>query len=105
MEAGYLFYQQTRKATDDITANETRKPSISNTYQNQSLFQNVENLSRNYARTGQQKFADPFEFHMKPNNFSYDGRNLGMLNTLKANATQDKADVITANPLKVVGFY
>jgi hypothetical protein len=104
-QAGYLFYQQTRKATDNIVANETRIPSYVKTYQNQALFQNTENLSRNYARVGQQKFADPFAFHMKPNDFSYDGRNLKMLNTLRMNATQDKPDVITVNPLRVVGFY
>jgi hypothetical protein len=104
-QAPYFFYQLSRNATDNIISNETRLPSISDTFQNRPQFQQVENISRNYARIGQQKFADPFVFHMKPNNFSFNGRKVAILDTLKFNAKRDKADVITVNPLRVVGFY
>ena len=43
---------------------------------------------------------------MKPNNMEYyDGRNLNIFNTLKQYATRDRPDIITINPLTVVGYY
>ena len=101
-----LFYNElNRRVKSEYDAENTRTSSIANTRQNEPEFQKAFNLSQNYARTGQQKFADPFAFHMRPNNFEFNGRNLGILNTLKQNAKKDYPDVITQTPLKVVGFY
>lgn len=102
---GTFFYELNRNSKYEQITDNTRMPSIANTTQNQPQFQQLENISRNYARSGQQKFADPFAFHMKPNHAYYDGRNLNILKTLAINSTRDYPDVITANPLKVVGFY
>lgn len=102
-----LFYNELYNiANKEQEARTTRIPSVANTYKNEPSFQQVENLSRNYARSGQQKFADPFAFNMKPNTMEYyDGRNLSIFNTLKQYAARDKPDVITVNPLTVVGYY
>jgi len=102
---GTFFYELNRNAKNENLAKNTSIPSIVNTYQNEPKFQQVENLSRNYARTRQQKFKDPFAFKSRPLDESYDGRNLHLLNTIRYNATKDYPDVITANPLKVAGFY
>lgn len=102
---GTFFYELNRNTRYQKLAKETTIPSVVNTYQNEPKFQLVANLSRNYARVGQQKFHDPFAFHMRPYDNYYDGRKLQVLNTLRHNATVDFPDVITANPLKVVGFY
>jgi hypothetical protein len=102
---GTFFYELDRNTRYENLTRETSIPSVVNTYQNEPQFQQLENVSRNYARTGQQKFQDPFAFKMRPNDFSYDGRNLHVLKTLRYNATKDYPDVITANPLKVAGFY
>jgi len=103
--APIFFNELNRNVKSEYLGENIRKPSIANTYQNEPLFQITQNLSRNYARVGMQKFADPFAFHMRPNNFSYDGRRVAVLDTLKVNATRDKPDVVTLNPLKVVGYY
>lgn len=102
-----LFYNELiNKANKQDEARNTRMPSLANTYKNEPSFQTVQNLSRNYARSGQQKFADPFAFNMKPNIMEFNnGRNLSIFNTLKQNATRDKPDVVTINPLSVVGYY
>lgn len=102
---GTFFYELNRNSKYENKANNTRIPSIANTYQNEPEFQKVENISRNYARVGQQKFADPFPIKSRPYDNYYDGRKLQILNTLKINATKDAPDVITKNPLKVVGYY
>lgn len=102
-----LFYNKLYKiANKEQESRTTRIPSVANTYKNNSEFQQVQNLSRNFARSGQQKYADPFAFNMKPNNMEYyDGRNLNIFNTLKQYATRDRPDIITINPLTVVGYY
>jgi hypothetical protein len=102
-----LFYNELFNiANKENEARNTRMPSVANTYMTDASFQTVENLSRNYARSGQQKFADPFAFNMKPNTMEYnDGRNLSIFKTLKEYAKRDKPDVITTNPLTVVGYY
>lgn len=82
-----------------------RLPSIANTYQNEPRFQTVENLSRNYARVGQQKYADPFAYKQRHLDWNYDGRILNIFRTLQANATKNFPEVITPTPLKVVGYY
>ena len=102
---GTFFNELKRNVKNEYDAKNTRRPSLANTYQNEPEFQRAFNLSRNYARTGQQKFQDPFAFHQRPNNFSYDGRKLAMLDTLKYNQKKDYPDVISKNYLKVVGFY
>ena len=102
---GTFFYELSRNVRSENKAENTRTSSVANTYQNLPQFQLVENLSRNYARKGQQKYADPFAYNQRMINWDYDGRNLNMLNTLRANAKKDYPDVITINPLKVVGFY
>lgn len=90
----------------EFTANNTRKPSVANTYKNEPSFQRVENLSRNYKRSGDAIYADPFPFHMKPSyNEYYNGRNLALLNTIIYNANKDKPDIITINPLTVIDYY
>lgn len=101
----FLFNDLIRNTKIEKLYKDTRKPSIANTYQNEPQFQQTENLSRNYMRTGNQKFADPFQFNSRPYYDEYDGRNLKILNTLKINANKDRPDIITLNPLKNIGFY
>ena len=103
--ASFFFNELNKNSKSEYNAENTRTSSIANTRQNEPQFQKLQNLSQNYARTGQQKFADPFAFHMRPNNFDFNGRNLAILNTLKQNEKKDFPDVITQTPLKVVGFY
>ena len=102
---GTFFYELNRITKYEQIAENTRMPSVANTTQNEPQFQNLFNLSCNYARTGQQKFADPFAFKTRLNNGYYDGRNLNVLKTLAINANRDTPDVFTTTPLKVVGFY
>jgi len=102
---GTFYNELNRIVKSEYDAENIRKPSLVNTYQNIPQFQQAENLSRNYARVGQQKFEDPFKFHARPLDENYDGRRLQILNTLKYNAKKDYADVKTANPLKVAGYY
>lgn len=102
---GAFFYELNRNSKYENKANNTRTPSIANTYQNEPQFQQLENISRNYARTAQQKFANPFPIKSRPYDNYYDGRNLQVLKTLAINANKDVPDVITKNPLKVVGYY
>lgn len=102
---GTFFNDLNRRVKSEYDAENTRMPSVANTYQNIPQFQQAENLSRNYARVGQQKFEDPFKFHARPLDENYDGRRLQILNTLKYNAKKDYADVKTVNPLKVSGYY
>lgn len=102
---GTFFYElNKRKTYEDIREN-TRTTSIANTYKNEPQFQALQNISMNYARTGQAKYADPFPIKSRPYNNYYNGRNLNILNTLLINANKDTPDVITKHPLKVVGFY
>lgn len=100
-----FFSELSRNIFYENQARETKSPSIANTYQNEPQFQLVENLSRNYARNGQQKFADPFAYKQRNLQWDWNGRNLQILNSLQANAKKDHPDVITVNPLKVVGYY
>lgn len=101
-----LFYTElNRIVNSEYLARNIPIPSVANTYQNQPKFQQLENISRNYVRVGQQKFADPFPIKSRPDTSFYNGRNLNILNTLLFNSNKDKPDVITINPLKVVGFY
>lgn len=102
---GTFFKELNRIKDYEFKAENTRMPSIANTNMNISQFQQAENLSRNYARTGQQKFEDPFAYKQRKLDWTYDGRKLDVLNTLKYNATKDSADVYTTVPLKVSGRY
>jgi hypothetical protein len=102
---GTFFNELNRNVNNENLAKNTRTPSLVNTYQNEPKFQQAQNLSCNYARIGQQKFKDPFAFHMRPYDNYYDGRILRILDTLKINAKKDYPDVKTANPLKVAGYY
>ncbi len=102
---GTFFNELNRIKNYEMKAENTRSDSIANTYQNIPQFQIVENLSRNYARKGQQKFEDPFAFHQKPLPTKENGRNLDILNTLKFNQNKDHPELITINKLKVAGFY
>lgn len=102
---GTFFKELNRNVKNEFNAENTRIPSIANTYINEPQFQKVQNLSRNYMRSGNAKYADPFEFHMRRNDFDYDGRKLQMLDTLKMNASTDKPDVISKYHLNVVGYY
>lgn len=87
----------------------TRIPSYVNTYQNNPTYQITENLSRNYVRSGQEKFADVYGNRYGENkrmiDWNWNGRNLFMLDTLEYNRKKDYPDVITKNSLKVVGYY
>jgi len=104
-QAPFFFNELNRIVKQEYDAGNTRAPSIANTRQNEPQFQQLENKSRNYMRSGYAKYADPFAFHSRPNGEYNNGRNLNILNTLVFNAKKDVPDVITANPLKVVGFY
>jgi hypothetical protein len=98
----YFFKDLERKAAAQYYV---RKPSIANTRQNESEFQQAENKSRNYARSGQAKYEDPFAYHQKPINFDYDGRKLQIQETLFKNQAKHYPDVISKYHLKTVGFY
>lgn len=100
-----FFMELARIAKKEYKDERIRTPSIANTYQNEPEFQKVENISRNYAREGHQKFADPFAYNQRLLNWDYDGRNLHILNTLKSNATRSYPTLTTPYPLRVVGFY
>lgn len=102
---GTFFNDLNRNVKSEMVSVNTRTPSVANTYINEPEFQNVENRSRNYARTGQPKYADTFPIKSRPYDNSYDGRNLHILKTLEVNKSVDKPDVITINKLKVVGYY
>lgn len=100
------FYNELkRNVYNEKNRNNIYLNSIANTYKNEPQFQTVENLSRNYIRSGQPKFADPFAFHQIPLYKDNGKRNTAILDTLKANAKKDRPDVITPFPLKVVGYY
>jgi hypothetical protein len=99
---GTFFQDLERRANNKYIA---RKVCLANTQQNEPEFQKNQNLSRNYMRTGDAKYADPFSFHMRPNNFEYDGRKLQIQETLFYTQEKDYPDVTTKHPLKVVGFY
>lgn len=104
-----LFRDLNMITSKEYETNNTRIPSYVNTYQNIPTFQITENLSRNYARSGQQKYADVYGNrygeNKRPIDLKYDGRNLHMLKTLEYNKRRDYPDVITKDPLKVVGYY
>lgn len=103
--AQFFYNELSRISNNENKAKNTRRPSIANTYKNEPEFQQAQNLSRNYARIGQQKFGDPFQVQSRPYDDYYNGRKLQILESLMINSKKDKADVITANPLKVVGYY
>jgi hypothetical protein len=102
---GTFFNELNRRVKYEYDARNMRAPSIANTRQNEPQFQRNENLSRNYMRVGDQKFADPFAFKSRFDNGFYNGRNLNILDTIKYNSKRNFPDVITQTPLKVVGFY
>jgi len=102
---GTFFYELERKTSYQNKVAETKIPSVVNTYQNIPQFQNVENLSRNYRRTGNQEFADPFAQHSRPYYNEYNGRKLDIQNTLFMNQQKDIPDVISKHRLKVTGYY
>lgn len=83
----------------------TRPFCVANTYKNEAEFQETENRSRNYARSGQQKFADLFEFHPKPYNWYFEGRNLNIQKTLEYNQVTNYPELVSKNNLRVVGRY
>lgn len=100
------FYNQILKnARNEIEMKNTRPFCVANTYNNESEFQQVENLSRNYVRSGIQQFADPFAFHPKPYNWYFEGRKLDVQNTLEYNQVQNYPEFISQNNLRVVGRY
>jgi len=101
----FRFKDLARIDKEERLDRETRMPSIVNTYQNEPKYQKAENLSRNYVRSGMQKFADPFPNNSRPLDWNYNGRNLHLLNSLEANRQRNFPEVITPNPLVVVGRY
>jgi hypothetical protein len=107
IKANVHFYNDRIKkhALNEYVGENTRKYSIANTYKNEPEFQPAENLSRNYARSGQQKFEDPFAFHPKPYNWYFEGRNQDIHNTLAYNSQQDYPEVITVSKLNVRDYY
>lgn len=101
----FRFKDLQRIDVEERKDREIRIPSLANTYQNQPQFQKIENVSRNYVRSGQQKYADPFPNVSRPINWYYNGRKLDILQSLQANRKPNYPEVITKNPLKVVGYY
>ena len=102
---GTFFNELNRNKYTENLRNNTHLNSIVNTYQNEPKFQTVENLSRNYIRSGQFKFKDPFAFRQIPLIKESKKRNTFILDTLAANAKKDYPDIKTSIPLKVVGRY
>ena len=101
---GTFFNDLNRIAKNEQVAENTRKPSIANTFQNQTTTDKTLVSSSSYTRQWQQKFKDPFAIKSRLDNGYYSGRNLNILNTLKFNAKKDKPDVITSNPYQFIGF-
>jgi len=90
---------------DEKEARETRKPSIANTTVNIPEVDPTFNKAYNYKRSGEYKYEDPFPNNSRPLQWSYDGRNLSLLNTLEYNQKPNYPDVITPYPQKIVGQY
>ena len=105
LTSSFIFNDLQRIDGEETKDKEIRMPSLANTYRNEPEFQKTENLSRNYVRSGQEKYADTFPNQSRPINRDYNGRNLSILNTLEANRKKDYPNVITKHPLKVVGYY
>jgi hypothetical protein len=101
---GTFFNDLKRIARVQEVANNTRKPSIANTFQNETTTDKTLISSSSYSRKWQQKLANPFPIKSRFDNGYYSGRNLNVLNTLKINAKTDKPDVITTNPYQFIGF-
>ena len=101
----FIFKDLQRIDAEERKDREIRIPSLAYTYQNQPQFQKIENVSRNYVRSGQQKYADPFPNVSRPINWNYNGRKLDILQSLQANRKPNYPEVITKYPLKVVGYY
>jgi hypothetical protein len=102
---GTFFYELQRRAYYQDIASQTKKPSVVNTYQNIPQFQQVENISRNYRRSGDAKYKDPFQVTSRPYYDDYDGRKLQIQKTLFMNQEIHQPDIITKYPLKVDGYY
>jgi hypothetical protein len=102
---GTFFSELQRTAQYQDVASRTKIPSVVNTYQNIPQFQSVENISRNYRRSGDAKYKDPFQVTSRPYYDDYDGRKLQIQNTLFMNQQKDQPDIITKYPLKVDGYY
>lgn len=100
-----FFYELRRISGFEKLANNTRTPSIANTYQNQPEFQKAENRSRNYARKYQQAFDDPFKYRERMMDRFVDGNNVWILKSVMQNGRKDTPDVITINKLRTIDYY
>ena len=103
--APFVYDKISKIAVAENKMRNTRPFCVANTYKNEQEFQQAENRSRNYARSGQQKFADPFKFHPKPYNWYFEGRDLAIHKTLQYHQVKDHPELISINNLKVVGRY
>jgi hypothetical protein len=103
--APFVYDKIEKNALAENQMKNTRPFCVANTYKNEPEFQQAENRSRNYVRSGQQKFADPFEFHPKPYNWYFEGRNLDIHKTLEYNKKNNYPELVSVNNLRVVGRY
>jgi hypothetical protein len=101
-----LFKDLNREAKKELRDKEIRANSIANTYQNEPQYQKAFNKADLDYRSGTGIYA-PIAYEQnnsRKQQFENDGRNLWMLNTLKANKKIHYPDVITAYPRKVIGI-
>lgn len=103
--ASFIYDKILKNARNENLMKNTRTMSIANTSKYEPEFQEAENRSRNYIRTGNQKFEDPFKFYQKPYSTYNEGRNLDILNTLKYHQKNNYPELVSVNNLKVVGRY
>lgn len=100
-----FFGDLNRESKKELKDKEIRPPSIANTYQNIPEVDPALVKASNYKRSGAEKYADTFPNDSRQQQFSNDGRNLWLLDTLDYNKKRDYPDVITKYSLEVVGHY
>lgn len=101
-----LFKDLNREAKKELRDKEIRINSIANTYQNIPQYQKAFNKADLDYRSGTAIYA-PIAYEQnnsRKQQFEYDGRNLWILDTLKANKKTHYPDSITAYPRKVIGI-
>lgn len=100
-----LFKDLKREAVKELKDKEVRLPSLANTNQYIPEYQNAFNSAYLVNRKGSGIYAPiPYEMNTSRKlNWNYDGKNLGLLNSLKQNSKYDYSDVITAYPRKQIG--
>lgn len=100
-----IFKDLRREALKELKNKEIRIHSFENSKQNIPEYQKAFNRADLVNRKGSGIYAPiPYEINKSRNlDWSYDGRFMVMLNSLKQNSKYDYPDVITAYPRKQIG--